>query len=133
MYRASFYTLGCRLNQTETAVLAGTLKGKGYSMVEWGEPCDLAVINTCSVTEHGEARCRNVIRQALRRSPNAFVVVTGCYAQVGLEALRQIPGIDMIVGHRVQDEVPRLHRSPTQTSRTRSCCTRGSSMIRISK
>ena len=106
MYRASFYTLGCRLNQTETAVLAGTFKGKGYSIVEWGEPCDLAVINTCSVTEHGEARCRNVIRQALRRSPNAFVVVTGCYAQVGLEALRQIPGIDMIVGTEYKMKFP---------------------------
>ncbi len=106
MYRASFYTLGCRLNQTETAVLAGTFKGKGYSMVEWGEPCDLAVINTCSVTDHGEARCRNVIRQVLRRSPNAFVVVTGCYAQVGLEALRQIPGIDMIVGTEYKMKFP---------------------------
>ncbi len=106
MYRASFYTLGCRLNQTETAVLAGAFKAKGYSMVEWGEPTDLAVVNTCSVTEHAEARCRNVIRQALRRSPQAFVVVTGCYAQVGLEALRKIPGVDMIVGTEYKMKFP---------------------------
>jgi threonylcarbamoyladenosine tRNA methylthiotransferase MtaB len=75
-------------------------------MVEWGEPCDLAVVNTCSVTEHGEARCRNVIRQTLRRSPQAFVVVTGCYAQVGLEALRRIPGVDMIVGTEYKMKFP---------------------------
>ena len=106
MYRASFYTLGCRLNQTETAVLAGAFKAKGYSTVEWGEPTDLAVVNTCSVTEHGEARCRNVIRQVLRRSPQAFVVVTGCYAQVGLEALRRIPGVDMIVGTEYKMKFP---------------------------
>ncbi|HEX9725139.1 MAG TPA: tRNA (N(6)-L-threonylcarbamoyladenosine(37)-C(2))-methylthiotransferase MtaB [Vicinamibacteria bacterium] len=106
MYRASFYTLGCRLNQTETAVLAGAFKSKGYSMVEWGETTDLAVVNTCSVTEHGESRCRNVIRQALRHSPQAFVVVTGCYAQVGLEALRKIPGVDMIVGTEYKLKFP---------------------------
>lgn len=96
--RASFFTLGCRLNQTETAILSAAFREKGYSIVDWAEPADLVVVNTCSVTEHGEARCRNIIRQSLRRSPHAFVVVIGCYAQIGLEALRRIPGVDMIVG-----------------------------------
>jgi len=112
LYRASFYTLGCRLNQTETAVLAGAFQSKGYSMVEWGESTDLAVVNTCSVTEHGESRCRNVIRQTLRRSPQAFVVVTGCYAQVGLEALRKIPGVDMIVGTEYKMKFPHFIDRP---------------------
>ncbi len=94
------------MNQTETAVLAGAFKSKGYWMVEWGQPTDLAVVNTCSVTEQGESRCRNVIRQVLRRSPQAFVVVTGCYAQVGLEALRRIPGVDMIVGTEYKMKFP---------------------------
>ena len=106
MYRASFHTLGCRLNQTETALWAGAFKKKGYSIVDWGEPADVVVVNTCSVTEHGEARCRNAIRQTLRRSPRAFVVVTGCYAQIGLEALRQIPGVDMIVGTEYKAKFP---------------------------
>ena len=106
MYRASFHTLGCRLNQTETAVLSGAFRDKGYSIVEWGQPADLVVVNTCSVTGQGEARCRNVIRQALRRSPDAFVVVIGCYAQVGLEALRRIPGIDMLVGTEYKLKFP---------------------------
>ena len=106
MPRASFHTLGCRLNQTESALLAGVFQSKGYSIVEWGAPADLVVVNTCSVTERGEAHCRSAIRQALRRSPSAFVVVTGCYAQVGLEALRTIPGVDMIVGTEYKDKFP---------------------------
>jgi threonylcarbamoyladenosine tRNA methylthiotransferase MtaB len=109
---ASFYSLGCRLNQTELANLAGTFQEKGYSIVEWGSPADLVVINTCSVTERGEASCRNAIRQALRRQPEAFVVVTGCYAQVGLEALRDIPGIDMIVGTEYKDKFPAFIGTP---------------------
>ena len=116
MPSASFYSLGCRLNQTELASLAGTFQGKGYSIVEWGAPADLVVINTCSVTERGEASCRNAIRQALRRQSEAFVVVTGCYAQVGLEALRDIPGIDMIVGTEYKDKFPGFIGTPRKLS-----------------
>jgi threonylcarbamoyladenosine tRNA methylthiotransferase MtaB len=109
---ASFHSLGCRLNQTEAALWAGAFRQKGYAIVEWGEPADLVVINTCSVTERGEATCRNAIRQALRRRSDAFVVVTGCYAQVGLEALREIDGIDMIVGTEYKDKFPALIEEP---------------------
>jgi threonylcarbamoyladenosine tRNA methylthiotransferase MtaB len=109
---ASFHSLGCRLNQTEAALWAGAFQKKGYSIVEWGEPSDLVVINTCSVTERGEASCRNAIRQSLRRRRDAFVVVTGCYAQVGLEALRAIEGIDMIVGTEYKDRFPDFIESP---------------------
>jgi len=109
---ASFHSLGCRLNQTEAAGWAGAFKAKGYQIVEWGTPSDLVVINTCSVTERGEAACRAAIRQALRRQPEAFVVVTGCYAQVGLEALRSIEGIDMIVGTEYKDKFPAFIEEP---------------------
>jgi threonylcarbamoyladenosine tRNA methylthiotransferase MtaB len=109
---ASFHSLGCRLNQTEAALWAGAFREKGYAIVEWGTPADLVVINTCSVTERGEASCRSAIRQALRRTPDAFVVVTGCYAQSGLEALRAIQGIDMIVGTEYKDKFPALIESP---------------------
>jgi threonylcarbamoyladenosine tRNA methylthiotransferase MtaB len=109
---ASFHSLGCRLNQTEAALWAGAFQKKGYAIVEWGQPADLVVINTCSVTERGEANCRNAIRQALRRRSEAFVVVTGCYAQVGLEALRAIDGIDMIVGTEYKDKFPAFIEEP---------------------
>jgi threonylcarbamoyladenosine tRNA methylthiotransferase MtaB len=109
---ASFHSLGCRLNQTEASLWAGAFQKKGYSIVEWGEPSDLVVINTCSVTERGEASCRSAIRQSLRRRKDAFVVVTGCYAQVGLEALRAIEGIDMIVGTEYKDKFPDYIESP---------------------
>jgi threonylcarbamoyladenosine tRNA methylthiotransferase MtaB len=112
MYRASFETLGCRLNQTETALLADNFRSKGYSIVEWGEPADVMVVNTCSVTAESEARCRQVVRQALRRSPQAFVVVTGCYAQVGLEALRSIPGVDLVVGTEYKMKFPAFIGEP---------------------
>ena len=106
MPRASFTSLGCRLNHTESANWAGRFAGKGYTIVDWGQPADLVVINTCSVTHRAEAHCRNTVRRALRHSPQAFVVVAGCYAQSGLDALRAIPGVDMIVGTEFKDTFP---------------------------
>ena len=106
MPRASFTSLGCRLNHTESANWAGQFAGKGYTIVPWGDPADLVVINTCSVTHRAEAHCRNTVRRTLRHSPQAFVVVAGCYAQSGLDALRQIPGVDMIVGTEFKETFP---------------------------
>lgn len=96
--RASFYTLGCRLNQAETASISATFAAQGYTIVDFGEETDVCVINTCSVTEGAESKCRQAVRSALRRSPDAYVTVTGCYAQVGVEALKRIEGLDLIVG-----------------------------------
>ncbi len=96
--KASFYTLGCRLNQAETALISDAFRQRGYRVVEFGEPADVCVINTCTVTEQADAKCRQLVRQVLRRSPDAFVAVVGCYAQMGAEALRQIEGVDLIVG-----------------------------------
>src|SRR5215831_17500508 len=96
--RASFHTLGCRLNQAETATISATFAARGYSIVAYGDETDICVINTCSVTEGAEAKCRQAVRAVLRHSPQAYVVVTGCYAQVGVEALRRIAGVDLIVG-----------------------------------
>lgn len=102
--RASFHTLGCRLNQAETASISATFANRGYRIVDYSADTDVCVINTCSVTEGAEAKCRQAVRAVLRRSPNAYVVVTGCYAQVGKEALRGIDGLDLIVGtaHKMQ-------------------------------
>ena len=97
-YKASFYTLGCRLNQAETSLISNTFKERNYEIVEYGQPTDVCVINTCTVTEQADAKCRQLVRQVLKRSPDAFVAVVGCYAQMGAEALKEIEGIDLIVG-----------------------------------
>jgi threonylcarbamoyladenosine tRNA methylthiotransferase MtaB len=112
MKRASLHTLGCRLNQAETAVLESRLRRDGYRVVEFGEPTDLLVVNTCSVTEDAERTCRYVIRKTLRHSPDAFVAVTGCYAQTGVHDLRSIPGIDLIVGNQFKWNLPSFLPSP---------------------
>ncbi len=102
--RASFHTLGCRLNQAETATISATFAARGYSIVAYGTDTDVCVINTCSVTEGADAKCRQAVRAVLKHSPHAYVVVTGCYAQVGVETLQRIPGLDLIVGteHKMQ-------------------------------
>ena len=112
MKRASLHTLGCRLNQAETTVLAARLKRDGYRMVEFGEPTDLLVLNTCSVTEEAERTCRYVIRKTLKHSPDAFIAVTGCYAQTGVQELRTIPGIDLIVGNQFKWDLPSFLPAP---------------------
>ena len=104
--RASLHTLGCRLNQAETAVLESRLRGDGYDLVAFGEPTDLLVVNTCSVTDEAERTCRYVIRKTLKHSPEAFIAVTGCYAQTGVRALQTIPGIDLIVGNQDKWNLP---------------------------
>ena len=71
--KVSFYTLGCRLNQAETAIIAKSLRNKGYQIVEFGEPVDLTVINTCTVTEQADAKCRQIIRKSLRTNPDTII------------------------------------------------------------
>lgn len=114
--RASLHTLGCRLNQAETALLADRLQQDGYQIVDYGRPTDLLVLNTCTVTGEAERICRYEIRKTLRHSPQAFVAVTGCYAQTGVESLRQVPGIDLIVGNRHKMSLP-AHLPPPSALR----------------
>lgn len=114
MKRASLHTLGCRLNQAETALLESRLRRNGYEVVEFGAQTDLLVINTCSVTEEAERTCRYVIRRTLRHSPEAYIAVTGCYAQTGLREIRTIPGVDLIVGNQFKSELPSLLPSAGQ-------------------
>jgi threonylcarbamoyladenosine tRNA methylthiotransferase MtaB len=117
--RASFHTLGCRLNQAETATISATFAARGYIIVESGAETDVHVINTCSVTEGAEAKCRQAVRAALRRSPHAYVVVTGCYAQVGVEALQRIDGLDLIVGTEDKMRLAELVDVPQKLGRPR--------------
>ena len=117
--RASFHTLGCRLNQAETASISATFVNQGYRIVDYGADTDVCVINTCSVTEGAEAKCRQAVRTVLRRSPNAYVVVTGCYAQVGKEALQGIDGLDLIVGTAHKMQVVNLIDTPQKEAAPR--------------
>ena len=96
--RASFYTLGCRLNNAETALMAERFRVAGYDVVAHGDPVEVAVINTCSVTERADARCRNEIRKIRRRSPEAIVCAVGCYAQADTDTVAAIMGVDFVVG-----------------------------------
>ena len=104
--RASLHTLGCRLNQAETSILGEGLRRKGFELVEFGQPTDVLILNTCSVTEDAERTSRYLIRKTLKHSPHAFVAVTGCYAQTGMEQLKGQAGIDLIVGHQFKLDLP---------------------------
>ena len=104
--RATLHTIGCRLNQAETAILADRLKATGYRLVDFGEDTDLLIVNTCSVTEGAESDCRSVVRRILRKSPNAFVAVTGCYAQTGVETLRSLKGVDLVLSNQYKMQLP---------------------------
>jgi threonylcarbamoyladenosine tRNA methylthiotransferase MtaB len=96
--RASFYTLGCKLNFSETSSIARRFEELGFKRVEFTENADTVVINSCSVTAEGDKKTRNIIRQAIRKNPNALIVVTGCYAQLQPETIEKIEGVDLIIG-----------------------------------
>lgn len=117
--RASLHTLGCRLNQAETSILGEGLRRKGFELVEFGQPTDLLVLNTCAVTEDAERTSRYLIRKTLKHSPHAFIAVTGCYAQTGMECLKQQSGIDLIIGHQFKLDLP-TYLPPAHELRKRS-------------
>lgn len=96
--KVAFYTLGCKLNYSETSTLGRLLSENGFDKVAFHEAADLYVINTCSVTDNADKKCRRVVNQALRHSPNAFVVVVGCYAQLKPQEIANIPGVDLVLG-----------------------------------
>ena len=97
--RVSFHTLGCKLNYSESSTLAREFERGGYVRVEPSEPTDVAVINSCSVTEHADKKCRNIIRKIHRRNPNAIIVVTGCYAQLKPNDIAAIEGVDLVLSN----------------------------------
>lgn len=98
MNRVAFYTLGCKLNFAETGAIQDSFLEKEYEVVPFGEPADVAVINTCTVTEEADRKCRQIIRRALRANEDTFVIVTGCYAQLQPETIAQIDGVDAVLG-----------------------------------
>jgi threonylcarbamoyladenosine tRNA methylthiotransferase MtaB len=104
--RASFYTLGCKLNFSETSSIARRFEDIGFQRVDFHELADVVVINSCSVTAEGDKKTRNIIRQAVRNNPEAVVVVTGCYAQLQPETIQKIEGVDLVVGSGEKLNIP---------------------------
>ena len=110
--RFAVCTLGCKVNQEEGVALANVFREHGWTAVDFNEEADVYIINSCTVTHLADRKSRQMLRRAVRRNPQALVVATGCYAQVGQETIARIPGVDLIVGtndrHRLFEEVRRL-------------------------
>ena len=94
----AFYTLGCKLNFAETSTIGKQFIKNGYQIVDFNETADVYVINTCTVTEGADKECRQIVRRALRKNPNGFIAVTGCYAQLRPEQITKIEGVDAVLG-----------------------------------
>ncbi len=95
---AAYYTLGCKLNFSETSTIARNLSEAGYAKVDFESGADVYVINTCSVTENADRKCRNVVRRAQKYNPSAKVIILGCYAQLKPEEIKEIPGVNLVLG-----------------------------------
>jgi threonylcarbamoyladenosine tRNA methylthiotransferase MtaB len=98
--RASVHTLGCRLNQSESSLIVERLEAEGYEVVPFGQSADLGIINTCTVTGEADAKSRQLVRSFIRKNPEAYTAVIGCYSQMGYKALSEIEGVDLIVGNQ---------------------------------
>lgn len=129
MPRVSFHTLGCKLNYSETETLARQFGERSFVQVPFHEAADVCVINTCSVTEEADRKCRKAVRQALRANPQAYIIVVGCYAQLKPAEIAAIEGVDAVLGaaekFRLFDLLPdfeknhlaRIHRCAIESTR----------------
>ncbi|NNJ54435.1 MAG: tRNA (N(6)-L-threonylcarbamoyladenosine(37)-C(2))-methylthiotransferase MtaB, partial [Ignavibacteriaceae bacterium] len=96
--KVAFQTLGCKLNFSETSTIGNQFAENDFHIVDFKEKADVYVLNTCSVTETAEKECRQIIRRALRQNPEAYIIVTGCYAQLRPEEIAKIDGVDAVLG-----------------------------------
>jgi threonylcarbamoyladenosine tRNA methylthiotransferase MtaB len=96
--KVAFYTLGCKLNYSETSTIGRLFTKAGYNIVDFTDTPDVFVINTCSVTDNADKKCKKVVKEALKISPNAYVTIVGCYAQLKPKEIAEIPGVDMVLG-----------------------------------
>ncbi len=96
--KVAFYTLGCKLNYSETSAIGRMFNQAGYATVNFTDTPDIFVINTCSVTDNADKKCKKVVKEALKISPNAYITIVGCYAQLKPQEIANIPGVDMVLG-----------------------------------
>jgi threonylcarbamoyladenosine tRNA methylthiotransferase MtaB len=105
MSTVAFQTLGCKVNSYDTEAIWNLFKKRGYTQVDFQDLADIYVINTCTVTDTGDKKSRQMIRRAIRRNPDATVVVTGCYAQMAPDEILEIPGVDLVIGTQHRDQI----------------------------
>jgi threonylcarbamoyladenosine tRNA methylthiotransferase MtaB len=98
MSRVAIHTLGCKLNFSESSTIVRQLEENGFSRVDFSDEADIYIINTCSVTDNADKKCRTTVKSVLKQNPEAYVVVIGCYAQLKPTEISQIPGVDMVLG-----------------------------------
>lgn len=114
--KVAFYTLGCKLNFSETSSIGRIFQGAGYEITPFNSQADVYVINTCSVTENADRKCRKVVREALKYSPGAYITIVGCYAQLKPREISEIPGVDMVLGaaekFNIIDHIDDLTKQP---------------------
>ncbi|MBR4481600.1 MAG: tRNA (N(6)-L-threonylcarbamoyladenosine(37)-C(2))-methylthiotransferase MtaB [Prevotella sp.] len=138
---AAYYTLGCKLNFSETSTFGKLLQELGVRAAEKGEKADICLINTCSVTEVADHKCRQAIHRMVRQHPGAFVVVTGCYAQLEAEKVAKIDGVDLVLGsdekanlvqflseawtNRIEPETPYYYKKTKDIKSFAPSCSRG--------
>jgi threonylcarbamoyladenosine tRNA methylthiotransferase MtaB len=96
--KVAFYTLGCKLNFSETSTIARSFTDEGFDRVDFSEKADIYVINTCSVTENADKRFKTIVKQAQKANSNAFVAAIGCYAQLKPQELADVNGVDLVLG-----------------------------------
>ena len=98
MRKVAFYTLGCKLNYSETSTISRMFEDKGYEKVDFTDQPDIFIINTCSVTENADKKCRKIVREAKKISPDSYVTIIGCYAQLKPKEISEIEGVDAVLG-----------------------------------
>lgn len=98
MKKVAFYTLGCKLNFSETSTISRKFEEKGYIKADFNDTPDIFIINTCSVTENADKKCKKIVREARKISPEAFIAIIGCYAQLKPKEISEIPGVDAVLG-----------------------------------
>ena len=117
----AFHTLGCKLNFSETSSLSRMLENEGFEKREFDQPADVYVINTCSVTDNADKECRQLVRRIHRRSPQSFVVITGCYAQLKPQEIATIPGVDLVLGAAEKFNLPKHLKELTKGNLAKIC------------
>lgn len=118
MRKIAFYTLGCKVNQSDTASMEGIFRRAGYEVVDFGSPADVYLINTCVVTNTGQRKSRQIINRAVRHNPLSLIVVTGCYPQTAPEEVRAIAGVDVIIGNQERARIVELVEQALENKQT---------------
>ncbi len=121
MKKVAFYTLGCKLNYSETSTIARQFESRGFQKVEFNQNPDIFIVNTCSVTENADKKCRKIVREAQAINPDGYVAIIGCYAQLKPQEIAEIPGVDAVLGaaekFRLIDLLDTFTKEPTQKSK----------------